>query len=76
MFEKNDKKGKIRSKCKGRHPNPRDICNYCKEPGHWKVDCPKKKSKVPVAAMAQDDYSSELDIAFTTSDVQYPTVTP
>ena len=20
---------------------PKDICNYCKEPGHWKRDCPK-----------------------------------
>ena len=49
--ERNDKIGKRRSKSKARHPNSRDICNYCKEPGHWKVDCPKKKSKVPIAAM-------------------------
>ena len=33
-FERNDKKGKRRSKSKARHPNPRDICNYCKKPGH------------------------------------------
>lgn len=24
-------------------PKPSDICNYCKEPGHWKFDCPKQK---------------------------------
>ncbi|KAJ4715159.1 Retrovirus-related Pol polyprotein from transposon TNT 1-94 [Melia azedarach] len=24
-------------------PKPNDVCNYCKEKGHWKSDCPKKK---------------------------------
>ena len=33
-FEKNDKKSKRRSMSKARHPNLRDICNYCKKPGH------------------------------------------
>ncbi|GKF95381.1 retrovirus-related pol polyprotein from transposon TNT 1-94, partial [Tanacetum coccineum] len=47
-----------------RGPNPRDICNYCKETGHWKIDCPKLREKGLVAATAKDDscYSgSECD---------------
>ena len=24
-------------------PKPYDICNYCKEKGRWKKECPKKK---------------------------------
>lgn len=24
-------------------PQPDDVCNYCKEKGHWKNECPKKK---------------------------------
>lgn len=31
------KKGKV---------NPKDICNYCKECGHWKKDCLKKRKKI------------------------------
>jgi hypothetical protein len=26
-----------------RGPKPTNICNYCKEKGHWKNDCPKKR---------------------------------
>ncbi|KAL1569218.1 hypothetical protein AAHA92_00724 [Salvia divinorum] len=38
--------GKKKSNSKGsKGPKPGDICNYCKEPGHWKFDCPKKKKK-------------------------------
>ncbi|KAL1540759.1 Retrovirus-related Pol polyprotein from transposon TNT 1-94 [Salvia divinorum] len=40
------KSGKKKSNSKGsKGPKPGDICNYCKEPGHWKFDCPKKKKK-------------------------------
>ncbi|KAL1564007.1 hypothetical protein AAHA92_06418 [Salvia divinorum] len=40
------KSGKKKSNSKGsKGPKPGDICNYCKEPGHWKFNCPKKKKK-------------------------------
>ena len=28
-----------------RGPKASDICNYCKEKGHWKSDCPKMKEQ-------------------------------
>jgi len=34
------KKGKGIKKSK---VDPKDICNYCKEPSHWKKDCSKKR---------------------------------
>ncbi|GJW99619.1 retrovirus-related pol polyprotein from transposon TNT 1-94 [Tanacetum coccineum] len=47
---------KIKDKCgassSSRGPNPRDICNYCKETGHWKIDCPKLKEKLKALAAA------------------------
>ncbi|KAJ4720887.1 Retrovirus-related Pol polyprotein from transposon TNT 1-94 [Melia azedarach] len=46
-------------------PKPNDVCNYCKEKGHWKSDCPKKKRQqdklTGTAAVA--DTNSEEDIA-------------
>ena len=64
------KSGKYKSK----KPTPKvsksnDVCNYCKEKGHWKSDCPKKKKRqlklaggvVGTAAIADAD--SEEDIA-------------
>ncbi|KAL1556436.1 Retrovirus-related Pol polyprotein from transposon TNT 1-94 [Salvia divinorum] len=46
MGKRQKKSGKKKSKSKGlKGPKPGDICNYCKEPGHWKFDCPKKKKK-------------------------------
>ena len=50
--KKKDKGGK-KSKA-----NPKDICNYCKELGHWKRDCPKKAKKDFVVALVQNDSSS------------------
>ena len=51
-------------------PKPDDICNYCKEPGHWKNDCPKKKRKQEKkegvggsVAVAETDTNSEDDLA-------------
>ncbi|WOG92416.1 hypothetical protein DCAR_0311682 [Daucus carota subsp. sativus] len=37
-------------KYKSKKPTPKvskanDVCNYCKEKGHWKSDCPKKKKR-------------------------------
>ncbi|KAL1191959.1 Retrovirus-related Pol polyprotein from transposon TNT 1-94 [Cardamine amara subsp. amara] len=43
-------------------PKPDDICNYCKEKGHWKFKCPKKKQSGS-AAVAEDDIKSEHDVA-------------
>ena len=42
-FGKGKKSKDKRSFSKG--PKPTDICNYCKEKGHWKSDCPKKKKQ-------------------------------
>ncbi|VFQ91931.1 unnamed protein product [Cuscuta campestris] len=59
------KKKERKSSSKGAKPD--DVCNYCKEKGHWKFDCPKKKKqseKQPVsAAVAEEDTNSEEDIA-------------
>ncbi|GKD59611.1 retrovirus-related pol polyprotein from transposon TNT 1-94 [Tanacetum coccineum] len=63
-FEKGKDHGGASSSSRG--PNPRDICNYCKETGHWKIDFPKLKEKdLVVAASAKDNscYSgSECDL--------------
>ena len=59
-FEKGKDKGGASSSSRG--PNPRDICNYCKEEGHWKYNCPKLKEKGQVAAVAKDYSSSECDV--------------
>ncbi|GJZ11970.1 retrovirus-related pol polyprotein from transposon TNT 1-94 [Tanacetum coccineum] len=42
-FEKGKDKGGASLISRG--PNPQDIFNYCKETGHWKIDCPKLKEK-------------------------------
>ncbi|KAJ4723126.1 Retrovirus-related Pol polyprotein from transposon TNT 1-94 [Melia azedarach] len=46
-------------------PKPNDVCNYCKEKGHWKSDCPKKKRQQdkPTGTAAVADTNSEEDIA-------------
>ncbi|KAJ4716980.1 Retrovirus-related Pol polyprotein from transposon TNT 1-94 [Melia azedarach] len=48
---------------KGLKPN--DVCNYCKEKGHWKSDCPKKRRQQdkPTGTAAVTDTNSEEDIA-------------
>ena len=48
--KKKVKKGKI---------DHRDICNYCKESGHWKKDYPKKRNKNSSTAIVQDDSLDE-----------------
>jgi len=42
------KKGKDGKK---RKIDSKEICNYCKELGHWKQDCPKKAKKNYVVAL-------------------------
>ncbi|KAJ4704922.1 Retrovirus-related Pol polyprotein from transposon TNT 1-94 [Melia azedarach] len=46
-------------------PKPNDVCNYCKEKGHWKSDCPKKKRQQDklTGTAAVTDTNSEEDIA-------------
>ncbi|KAJ4715506.1 Retrovirus-related Pol polyprotein from transposon TNT 1-94 [Melia azedarach] len=46
-------------------PKPNDVCNYCKEKGHWKSDCSKKKRQQdkPTGTAAVADTNSEEDIA-------------
>ncbi|KAJ4713974.1 Retrovirus-related Pol polyprotein from transposon TNT 1-94 [Melia azedarach] len=46
-------------------PKPNDVCNYCKEKGHWKSDYPKKKRQQdkPIGTAAVADTNSKEDIA-------------
>uniref|UniRef100_A0A0D3BSI2 CCHC-type domain-containing protein n=1 Tax=Brassica oleracea var. oleracea TaxID=109376 RepID=A0A0D3BSI2_BRAOL len=47
-----------------RGPKAYDICNYCKEKGHWKSDCPKmKEQQFGYVEVAEDETKSDDDIA-------------
>ncbi|KAG7594602.1 Zinc finger CCHC-type [Arabidopsis thaliana x Arabidopsis arenosa] len=55
-------------------PKPDDVCNYCKERGHWKSDCPKRKQPGS-AAVAENGTKSEQDFALVVSvNVQHSDV--
>ncbi|CAL9022913.1 unnamed protein product, partial [Prunus brigantina] len=41
---KSGKRGKSRSKSRGKFP-AKDECAFCRQKGHWKKDCPKLKNK-------------------------------
>ena len=61
-------KKKFQKKQVNRGPKPGDVCNYCKEKGHWKTECPKKrqgqfKNASGTAAVAESGTNSEEDIA-------------
>ncbi|KAJ4721172.1 Retrovirus-related Pol polyprotein from transposon TNT 1-94 [Melia azedarach] len=51
-------------------PKPNDVCNYCKEKGHWKSDFPKKKRQQdkPTGTVAVADTNSEEDIALVANE--------
>ena len=69
----NTAKGEKKKKDKGNKKGmiyPKDICNYCKEPSHWKKDCPKKTKKEYVATIVQNDSSSENDLVLFVVDQQ------
>lgn len=63
--------GKKKSESKKQFPKgPKsdDVCNYCKEKGHWKSDCPKKKKQQEKqqasASVAEEEaIQSEEDLA-------------
>ncbi|CAM8964429.1 unnamed protein product [Rhodiola kirilowii] len=54
-------------KFKSTGPTANDVCNYCKEKGHWKNECPKKQKQKQqgdgYVAVAEHDVNSEEDLA-------------
>ena len=60
-FAKRQKKKKGKGG-KKRKDDPKDICNYYKEPGHWKRDYPKKANKDYVSALVQNDSLSQINL--------------
>ncbi|GJW53903.1 retrovirus-related pol polyprotein from transposon TNT 1-94 [Tanacetum coccineum] len=53
---------KAKEKFRPQESNPRDTCNYCKEEGHWKFNCPKleKKNDVGVYDETQEWRNSSI----------------
>ena len=62
---KGRKNGGKKNKPMSKGAKPDDVCNYCKEKGHWKFDCPKKKKQSEkqsvFAAVAEEGTNSEED---------------
>ncbi|KAJ9541754.1 hypothetical protein OSB04_028260 [Centaurea solstitialis] len=54
-------RGRSRSKTRGLGGRQREGCHYCKEPGHWKNECPKLRAKGS-AAVVNSDSSSDDDL--------------
>ncbi|CAM8961497.1 unnamed protein product [Rhodiola kirilowii] len=54
-------------KFKSTGPTANDVCNYCKEKGHWKNECPKKQKQKQqgdgYVVVAEHDVNSEEDLA-------------
>ena len=49
-------------------------CNYCKEFGHWKKDCPKLKAQANIASglESENEHDEELGFAYTSSSLNIP----
>ena len=54
-------------KCRRRRKT-KDICNYHKEPSHWKKDCPKKAKNDFAYAIVQNDSSSKNDLVMSVGE--------
>jgi hypothetical protein len=73
-------KKKFSKKPISRGLKPNDICNYCKEKGHWKNDCPKKRHMQQqkascTAVVTKDGTHFEEDITlFTDGHTHYTNV--
>ncbi|CAL1356411.1 unnamed protein product [Linum trigynum] len=64
--KKKSGKGNSNKNSKGPGPQPGDACHNCKEVGHWKYNCPKRRGqqkKQGLVAVAEVDNSSEDDLA-------------
>lgn len=48
--------------------DPKDICNYYKELGHWKRDCLEKVKKYFVDTLVQNKSSSENNLVLTVGE--------
>ena len=69
-------KNKFSHKPVSRGPKPINICNYCKEIGHWKHNCPKKRHMKQekascIVVVVEDGTHSKEDIVLVTDSHTY-----
>ncbi|KAM2859524.1 hypothetical protein COP2_024947 [Malus domestica] len=60
---KSGKRGKSRSKSRGKFP-VKDECAFCRKKGHWKKDCPKLKNKEKEKAGSEANIAKSGDDDF------------
>nr|GEW27599.1 retrovirus-related Pol polyprotein from transposon TNT 1-94 [Tanacetum cinerariifolium] len=68
--QKGKEKGRYKDRLKSRPQgsNPRDTCNYYKEEGHKKFNCPMIKEKGQVTVVAKDNSVSKRDLVLSVVD--------